>query len=316
MQETIQMIKKWMGISCLLALLFVVAACGDSSAQPSNSPDSEVPGDFTHKTPSLPTTYLDTSGKVYAWHKSYNSVQSIQNRIPAPDGFQRVASDEAGFGDWLRGLPLKPGRPDVLLYNGSPKGYQGAQHAVIDMDVGERDLQQCADAVMRLRAEWLYSADRPSDIHFNFTSGDRCDWDRWRQGMRPKIRGNSVTWSASAQASDSYPNFKRYLNMVYNYAGTASLSKELKRIGVAEIRPGDVFIQGGFPGHAVMVVDVAENADGKKAFLLAQSYMPAQEMHVLVNPMDEGMSPWYVAGEGAELRTPEWTFEWSDLKRF
>ena len=44
--------------------------------------------------------------------------------------------------------------------------------------------------------------------------------------------------------------------------------------------------------------------------------MPAQEMHVLVNPMDEGMSPWYVAGEGAELRTPEWTFEWSDLKRF
>lgn len=316
MKETIDTMKKWMCIACGLALVLVMGACGDSSAQPSGEPTGNVPGDFTLKTPQLPTTFLDTSGKVYAWHNAYNKVQSIQNRIPTPKGFERVEADEAGFGDWLRGLPLKPGRPDVLLYNGERKGYQGAQHAVIDMDVGDKDLQQCADAVMRLRAEWLYSADRPSSIHFNFTSGDNCDWERWRKGMRPKIRGNSVTWSQSAQASDSYANFKRYMNMVFNYAGTASLSKEMLAAKPAEILPGDVFIQGGFPGHAVMVVDVAENGEGKRAFLLAQSYMPAQEMHVLVNPMDKEMSPWFVVGEGAELRTPEWTFEWSNLKQF
>jgi hypothetical protein len=40
----------------------------------------------------------------------------------------------------------------VLLYNGAPKFRQDVHAAVIDIDVGTRDLQQCADATMRLRA--------------------------------------------------------------------------------------------------------------------------------------------------------------------
>ena len=51
------------------------------------------------------------------------------------------------------------------------------------------------------------------------------------------------------------------------------------------LQPGDVFIKGGSPGHAVIVVDVAiYTQTGKKVFLLAQSYMPAQQIHILVNP--------------------------------
>lgn len=309
--------NKWIVAGIGVLVFAFVLGCGDSSALPVGGADDDYsPSDFTHKTPQLPTTFIDTTGKVYAWHKSYNRVQSILNRIPPPDGYKRIQGEKGDFATWLRGLPLKPGRPDVMLYNGEPKGYQGAQHAVIDMDVGKKDLQQCADAVMRLRAEWLYSSEKYVQIHFNFTSGDNCDWERWRKGMRPNIRGNSVTWSSSGQASDSYANFKKYLNMVYNYAGTASLSKEMSRLSLDEIAPGDVFIQGGFPGHAIMVVDVAENAEGEKLALFAQSYMPAQEMHVLVNPNNEGLSPWYVVGKGDRLRTPEWTFDWSDLRRF
>jgi hypothetical protein len=61
-------------------------------------------------------------------------------------------------------------------------------------------------------------------------------------------------------------------------------------------------------------VDVAQHKNsGKKVFLLAQSYMPAQEIHVLKNPDDPALSPWYRLDFGETLRTPEWSFSKNDL---
>jgi len=83
----------------------------------------------------------------------------------------------------------------------------------------------------------------------------------------------------------------------------------------AQVRIGDVFIRGGFPGHAVIVVDVAENQQGQRIFLLAQSFMPAQQIHVLRNPTSS-LTPWYLAKQHGPLATPEWLFDYRDLKRF
>ena len=55
---------------------------------------------------------------------------------------------------------------------------------------------------------------------------------------------------------------------------------------------------------------------GKKIFLLAQSYMPAQDIHVLVNPMDENLSPWYEVNEENKILTPEYLFYRNELKRW
>ena len=74
--------------------------------------------------------------------------------------------------------------------------------------------------------------------------------------------------------------------------GTASLSKQLKtKIDLKEVEPGDVLIRGGFPGHAVIIMDVGTNNAGNKIFLLAQSYMPAQDIHVLNNHSNKNLSP-------------------------
>jgi hypothetical protein len=302
-------------LSLFLAAIAMSACTANSDAATGNDP---IPGNFVEKTPHLPTTFVDTTGNVYAWSKFYNVVNSLQNRIAPPKGYQREAAEKGSFAEWLRGIPLKAGRPRVKLFNGADKGNQTAHHAVIDIDVGDKDLQQCADAVMRLRAEYLYASQKPTEIHFNFTSGDKCDWERWRQGYRPKISGNKVSWNKTSGASDSHPNFRAYMNMVFNYAGTSSLEKELKRVSaVKDIKAGDVFIRGGFPGHAVLVMDVAVHPEsGKKVFLIAQSYMPAQEMHVLVNPNDPGISPWYPADFSGDLYTPEWTFTQAQLRRF
>lgn len=67
----------------------------------------------------------------------------------------------------------------------------------------------------------------------------------------------------------------------------------------------------------MIVVDLAiDSTAGKKAVLLAQSYMPAQEIHILNNPRADNMNPWYVVNGEDKLYTPEWTFAWSELRRF
>lgn len=259
-----------------------------------------------------------SKNNVYTWKEDYSIENKLQNRIAAPKGFNRTVVAEDSYADWLRNLPLKEGKPTVMLFNGNPKGNQNAHFAVLDIDVGKRDLQQCADAVMRLRAEYLFSSNQKDAISFNFTSGDKCSYADWQKGIRPIINQNKVSFKKTQNEDASYQNFKSYLNIIFSYCGTHSLEKELKPVtDINDIKAGDVFIMGGFPGHAVTVLDVAENATTKeKLFLLAQSYMPAQDMHVLKNPRNNDLSPWFSVNFDETLITPEWTFKMTDLKRF
>jgi len=242
---------------------------------------------------------------------------TIENRFKVPEGHIRIPATEGSFAKYLRSLPLKKHLSKVMLYNGTPKINQSAHEAVVDLKIGKKNLHQCADAVMRLRAEYLYAQHDFAKIHFNFTNGFECRYDKWMEGYRVAISGNKTSWVKTRNKDLSYPVFWAYLEQVFSYAGTLSLSKELKRITVAEIQPGDVFIFGGSPGHAVIVVDMAiKRKTGKKIFMLAQSYMPAQEIQVLKNPNNKELSPWYSLDFGEKLETPEWDFTDTELKRF
>jgi hypothetical protein len=235
-------------------------------------------------------------------------------RIATPPGFTRVAAPDDSFAAWLRGLPLREAGARVRLFDGRDKPHQDGVFAVVDIDVGATDLQQCADAVIRLRAEYLWAAGCAERVAFDFTSGDAARWSLWRKGQRPVVSGRKVSWQPRSRPDASYASFQRYLRSVFTYAGSASLARELEAVAdPSGVRPGDVFIQGGFPGHAVLVVDVAQNAQGERRFLIAQSYMPAQDIHVLRNP-EERESAWYPARTQGTLRTPEWTFDYRDLR--
>ena len=102
------------------------------------------------------------------------------------------------------------------------------------------------------------------------------------------------------------------------YAGSLSLSRELKQVDVEEMEPGDIFIKGGSPGHAVIVLDVVEDSKSDiKYFILAQSYMPAHDIQILKNGIPADIiSPWYSTDFGPYLKTPEWTFTRAQLMRF
>ena len=257
--------------------------------------------------------------RAYPWMGARAPARTVESAIPPPAGFHRAPAPPGSFADWLRGLPLKPQGTPVHLYDGRLKADQGVHHAVADLDVGSRDLQQCADAVIRLRAEYLWSRGRAGAIAFNFTDGFRAGWQHWADGWRPRV-GRPTAWVKAGAPDASRTSFKRYLDEVMNYAGTLSLSRELVPRAVARIRAGDVLVQGGSPGHAVLVVDTAEDAAGNRVLIIGQSYMPAQEFHVLKNTGEPAISPWYRADRlaGPGLVTAEWpyAFRAGDLRGF
>lgn len=252
----------------------------------------------------------------YAWREGAPAADSLAARIAPPAGFARMPVEPASFAAWLRGLPMKPAGAPVLLHTGLPKPRQDVHAAVIDIDVGKRDLQQCADAAMRLRAEWLYAAGRAGEIAFNDSgAGKPIAFARWAAGERPHASGRALSWARGAAPDAGYASFRRYLDAVFTWAGTYSLEREMVRKPVDRLAAGDLFIKGGFPGHAVLVADVVENrATGERRFLLLQSFMPAQEMHVLQNPRSADGSPWYGLDFGEQLVTPEWVFSRESLR--
>lgn len=239
--------------------------------------------------------------------------ERIVDRFEPPAGYKRLTIAGERFGAWLRRLPLRSAGAPILLHTGQPRGTQGGAAAVIDIDVGRANLQQCADAVIRLRAEYLRAAGRMHALAFRFTNGERYAYADYLAGRRPRPSNANVVWAATRPSEDTRPAFRAWLDLVFTYAGTISLARELVRLAdPAQIEPGDVLIQPGSPGHAIIAVDVAER-DATRVALFAQSFMPAQSIHVLRGPV---AGAWYRVSGNAVIDTPDWRFAAADLRRF
>jgi hypothetical protein len=263
-----------------------------------NHPFSEPPE--TNTTESHVVSLINTDG------------QTIAERFGVPPGFIRQESEEKSFAHYLQSLPLKPDGTKVKYYDDREKSGD-VYLAVLDFSLGERDLQQCADAVIRLRAEYLYSEERFNEIRFNFVNGFNAEFSKWADGYGISVNGSEVSWIDNSNNNSSYESFQKYLDIVYAYASTLSLENELIAKPLSDLAIGDVFIQGGSPGHCVIVVDMALNENnGEKIFMLAQSYMPAQDIQILKGDSED--SPWFSANIEDILKTPEWTFKVSNLK--
>lgn len=252
----------------------------------------------------------------YGWLDGSASVRNLSAAFPTPKGFTRVPEASGSFGAWLRDLPLRAVGTPVRSYAGGVlrEGDDARISAVAELDVGTADLQQCADSVIRLHAEWRWSRGDASKIGYHFLSGDLAAWTRYASGDRPVADGAKVVWKRSAKPSESRATFRRYLDVVFNYASTISLAQHTAHVERGELAPGDFFILPGGPGHAVLVLDVATSADGRKIALLGQGYMPAQDFQVL-HPLEGATGAWFTL-DGDAVDTPFWEpFPWSALHR-
>lgn len=207
---------------------------------------------------------------------------TIKERFPVPAGYQSVPAADGSFGKYLTSLPLKPACSHTMTYNGEVAATDDYTAAVVDLSIGSKDLQQCADAVMRLRAEYLWHKKAYRDIHFNFTSGFRCDYVKYAEGYRY----SNGAWAKKGKQDYSYNGFLRYMELVFSYAGTLSLEKELQKSPTPSL--GSVFIKGGSPGHCFIIVNMATRGNDT-LFQLAQSFMPAQNIQML----KDGGNTWF-----------------------
>jgi hypothetical protein len=212
---------------------------------------------------------------------------------------------------FLQHLPIKDA--PILDYKGNKLSNQAKHVAIINYDVGATDLQQCADALMRLRAEYLFGEERFSEIGFHFTSGYYYSWDAYCKGKRPVTRDNKISFINSVPSEHTHASLRKYLDIVYTYAGTISLSKELKPADSFDI--GTVVITPGSPGHCFIVIEKTKDKSGKDIFKLAEGYTPAQSIYILSNPYDAKINPWYHLEKGV-IETSSYRFANFNLRKF
>ena len=219
--------------------------------------------------------------------------------ISAPIGFERVAVKEGSFGEFIREFPLQKRGSHMKYFNGNTALGQYWGYAVLDLPMLS-STEQCADAVMRMRAEYLWKIGRYNSIHFQSVTGEN---QKYGSGSDRKA-------------------FENYLRKVYANSNTTSLSRELPSKSFKDIEPGDVFVyestNPNYYGHAVLVADVAHNPrTGKIAIMLAQSSTPALTMHIIRDMFHPVRSPWVILDSSAEgFSISGIHFEMSHLKEW
>jgi hypothetical protein len=230
------------------------------------------------------------------------------NRVPV-----KSETVKAGIHTWkgfLQNLPETKGL--IRDYRGNAISNQSKQFSILPkFDVGSRDLQQCADALIRLRAEYLFAESKFDEISFRFTSGERFSYTDYLAGKRPAATSSRNAVYSVAASPNNHQSLRKYLDIVYTYTNTIALERDLKP--ASDFAIGTIVVKGGSPGHCFIIVDETTNEKGDKVYKLAESFMPAQTIYILKNPEDD--SPWHLLSKD-HITTASYDFRRFSLRRF
>lgn len=313
--------KKRLFCALLAALLLLLAGCARGTKIVPIETLSPVQTQASIFTPAPTQTAQVQTDEPLVVARIEESGMSIGTRVNPPMGYTRIYAAEGSFSDFLRKYPVRVAGAEVMRHDGTAR--QDAQAAaVLDVTLGKKNHEGPAGAIARLIAEYLYAQERYSDLSFTIGKSFDFSFDRWRQGKVLKSSGSQLEWTDGGQDSNGEENFKAYLSTLFVYISMSTLQKDLVKIedvDAEEIQVGDIFIAKNSEGreHAVMVADLCNNDEtGERLMLLVQGGTPAQQLHIVDNPSDASIAPWYPCGFASELSTPDLTLDIEKRYRF
>jgi len=215
--------------------------------------------------------------------------QTIESYFEIPKDYKRIIQSD--YHNWIISKKINT-KDEVKYYDGRvKKGLNSVYKAKFVYDIGKKNSHHCADAAIYNNARYLFDTKQYTKIAYTFTDGTLYSYVKYLKNKKNNL-----------------VNFKDYLDKIWWYAGTWSLQEyDTVKVSIENMQVGDIFLIGGFPGHTMSVVDMIENSEGNKKFMLAQSFMPAQEQHILLN-MDD---VWFDS-----VNEIPWSFTVKDLRRF
>jgi Domain of unknown function (4846) len=259
--------------------------------------------------------------KRYAWLNSDagfpKPTGTLAARLATPPGYVRMPLEPGSFAAWLRDLPIAAEGTPVMTHGGEVVRAADDDYvaAVVAIDIGAQDLQQSADVVLRLQAEWLWSRGQKGAI--SYVSATKLDMplSRWEKGQRLIADGPNVFWAVKTKPSElDYAEFRRFLDAVFTWANSTSLALRTKPLeDPKQLSPGDFFLHAKPPGHVAVVLDIADKPSGERVALLGQALNPAQSIHVL---RPGRATPWFRMRPPQPVVTPHTAeFNWDELRR-
>ncbi len=169
---------------------------------------------------------------------------SLIDLLPVQGGWERILPESGSFGEYLQQLPFEI-TDSTYFWNGATEIHHSVAAVYKFQDFTEN--QQCADVIMRFYSD--YKKSKGQEI-------------RWHD-----VQGNLKKWDGK--------NYSGYMRDIYNYSNTYSLSRfDSYSVAIEEMRPGDILVIPGFPGHIVLIVDVLKK-DGRLKLAVVEGFTPA-----------------------------------------
>jgi hypothetical protein len=242
---------------------------------------------------------------------------SLETRFPAPPGYTRAKAEAGSFAEWLRSLPMAPEGTPAKTFDGrdSLPADDDYLAGVIAIDTGGTDLQQSSDVIVRLHAEYLWSRGERDEISYLSATKLNMPLSRWEKGQRLIANGATVFWAVKGKPAElSHAEFRKYLDAVFNWANSTSLSPRSAPVpDPKDLVAGDFFLQSESPYHVAVVLDIAEKPSGERVALLGQARNPSESIHVI---RPGKATPWFSVRPPVPVMTPHSkSLAWQDLRR-
>ncbi len=199
--------------------------------------------------------------------------------IPTPRGYTRVEVEDSSYAAFLRAIPLKEKGAKLHLHSGMVAKHQFLAAAIVDQPLLNKN-EQCADVAIRLWVEYLLQNGRVGEISFT------------------DVRDSVLRYRCDTVVEDSLQQyFETYLAEVFKWCNTTSLYRETSPREFIDVQAGDILVHpaelGEEYGHAIVVADVAKNANGKVAIMCLEGNTPAREKHIVRNKW-LWRGPWFI----------------------